>query len=206
MATFRERARKIYYQLNCFWYGTFCKGLKIRGRCYKRISRYATVKIDDFLPFNQDLDFRFRGGAQSKLLVDEGCSLIVGKENIFGSNAKIEVFNGATLSIGSNGYFNSDCTLIVRDRVTIGKGSIFSQNVIIRDSDVHTVDNRCNHAPITIGDHCWIGTNVIILKGVTIGDGAVIGAGSVVTKSIPAHALAVGNPARVIRENITWKV
>ena len=45
----------------------------------------------------------------------------------------------------------------------------------------------------------WIGSYVIILDGVTIGDGAVIGAGSVVTKNIPPYAIAVGNPARVIK-------
>jgi acetyltransferase-like isoleucine patch superfamily enzyme len=53
--------------------------------------------------------------------------------------------------------------------------------------------------PITIGNNVWIGGNVVINPGVTIGDNAVIGSGSVVTKSIPAHSLAVGNPCRVIR-------
>ena len=55
------------------------------------------------------------------------------------------------------------------------------------------------HAPITIEDKVWIGFGVNILKGVTIGEGAVIGACSVVTKDIPPYAVAVGNPARVVR-------
>ena len=46
----------------------------------------------------------------------------------------------------------------------------------------------------------WIGGNVVILPGVTIGDGAVIGAGSVVTRDVPAHTLAVGNPCRPLRK------
>jgi maltose O-acetyltransferase len=54
--------------------------------------------------------------------------------------------------------------------------------------------------PVTIGDDCWIGGNTVICPGVTIGDGCTIGAGSVVTKEIPPHSLAVGNPARVIRK------
>lgn len=52
--------------------------------------------------------------------------------------------------------------------------------------------------PVKIGHGVWIGDSVIILAGVTVGNGAIIGAGSVVTKPVPAYAIAVGNPARVI--------
>jgi acetyltransferase-like isoleucine patch superfamily enzyme len=53
--------------------------------------------------------------------------------------------------------------------------------------------------PTKIGDRVWIGANVTILKGVTIGNDAVVGAGSVVTKDVPERAIAVGNPAKVIK-------
>lgn len=52
---------------------------------------------------------------------------------------------------------------------------------------------------VIIGNDVWIGTNVVIMSGVTIGDGAVIGAYAVVAKNIPPYAVAVGNPARVVR-------
>ena len=55
-------------------------------------------------------------------------------------------------------------------------------------------------APITLGRDVWIGANATVCGGVTIGEGCVIGAGSVVTKDIPPHSLAVGNPCRVLRE------
>ena len=54
--------------------------------------------------------------------------------------------------------------------------------------------------PISIGDNTWLGAGVIVCHGVTIGENTVIGAGSVVTRALPAHVLAAGNPARVIRK------
>ena len=65
--------------------------------------------------------------------------------------------------------------------------------------------NHIPTKPVYIGKKVWIGVGAIILKGVTIGDGAIIGAGSVVTKDIPAGCLAIGNPAKVIKENVEWK-
>ncbi|QNK42458.1 transferase [Caproicibacter fermentans] len=59
--------------------------------------------------------------------------------------------------------------------------------------------------PIRIGSHVLIGTHATILKGAVIGDHSVIAANAVVTGEIPAHCLAAGIPARVIRENINWK-
>lgn len=56
---------------------------------------------------------------------------------------------------------------------------------------------------VVIGNAVWIGDSVIILPGITVGNGAVIGAGSVVTKSIPPYAVAVGNPARVIKKRFS---
>ena len=54
--------------------------------------------------------------------------------------------------------------------------------------------------PVTIGDSVWIGGSVTILPGVTIGSGTTIGAGSVVTRDIPDHVVAAGNPCRVIKK------
>ena len=54
--------------------------------------------------------------------------------------------------------------------------------------------------PVHIDRNCWLGAGVIVLPGVTIGDNTVVGAGSVVTKDLPSHVLAVGSPARVVRE------
>jgi len=51
----------------------------------------------------------------------------------------------------------------------------------------------------TIGNDVWIGANTVIIKGVSIEDGVIVGASSVVTKNIPAYAIVVGNPAKIIK-------
>ena len=58
----------------------------------------------------------------------------------------------------------------------------------------------CGDDEIRIGNDVWVGANVTILPGVTIGDNVVIGAGAVVTKDIPDNSLALGVPARVVKE------
>jgi len=55
-------------------------------------------------------------------------------------------------------------------------------------------------APVKIEDDCWLGANVVVLKGVTLGKGVIIGANSVVTRSIPPFCIAAGIPAKVIKE------
>lgn len=55
------------------------------------------------------------------------------------------------------------------------------------------------HKPTTVGSDAWIGTNAIVLSGVTVGEGAIVAAGAVVTKDVPAYAIVGGVPAKVIR-------
>ncbi len=97
--------------------------------------------------------------------------------------------------------------IIAYTSVVIEDDVIFGPNVTIMDSSGHPLINRGRNdeasriksAPVLIKNNAWIGLNCIILKGVTIGSHAVIGAGSVVSKDIPDYAIAVGNPAKVIR-------
>ena len=91
--------------------------------------------------------------------------------------------------------------------VTIGNDIRLAQNITLSGLNHNYEDiSRPIHiqgvstAPITIGDGTWIGANVVVLAGVTIGENCVIAAGSVVTKDIPSYAVAVGNPARVLKK------
>ena len=87
---------------------------------------------------------------------------------------------------------------------------MFSTEIMMSVSDMHPIfdadGRRINpDGDIVIGDHVWIGFRCVVLKGARIGAGAVIGAGSIVHGDIPAGAVAAGNPARVIRRDVTWR-
>ena len=138
------------------------------------------------------------------------------KDATLNCEGDFKLFQGASIYVAPNArlvlrggwsFLNTNSTLNCFHYIEIGLGCAISDNVCISDSDSHFIDGRkeAMMSPIIIGDHVWIGKNVTVLKGVHIGDGAIIGAGSVVTKDIPARCLAVGNPARVIREGVEWK-
>ena len=115
---------------------------------------------------------------------------------------------GARIEIGADTGISGG-SLCAASRITIGKQCLFGANVTITDTDFHPTapeNRRYNNDPkdigvaaVSIGDNVFIGTGVVVLKGVHIGDNAVIGAGAVVTRSVPANAIAIGNPARVVR-------
>jgi maltose O-acetyltransferase len=111
---------------------------------------------------------------------------------------------GYNIYSGENVYFNVNCVILDSMKVTIGNNVFFGPNC-----QIYTATHPLNaierqkieySKPVSIGNDCWIGGNSVILPGVTIGNGCTIGAGSVVTKNIPDNCLAVGNPAKVIRE------
>lgn len=112
---------------------------------------------------------------------------------------------GYNIEIGENFFANMNLVILDGAKVSIGDNAFIAPNVGIYTAghplDAEQRNRGLEYArPVTIGHNVWIGAGVSILPGVTIGDNAVIGAGSVVTKDIPAHTLAVGNPCRVVRE------
>lgn len=96
------------------------------------------------------------------------------------------------------GYNNRGC-LKLGDRVSIGPRCVL---VVTAHPNASSLRNiiKVKERWITIGKDVWLGAGVVVLPEITIGEGAIIGAGSVVTKDIPAHSVAVGNPARVIKQ------
>lgn len=113
----------------------------------------------------------------------------------FGMNpgSYIAVVNNGNVSIGDNISINRNSMIICHDSITIGNNCSIGPNVLIYDHDhnfgPNGIENGYKTAPVVIGNNCWIGGGVAILRGTTIGDGCVIGAGTVVKGNIPAHSV-----------------
>lgn len=112
---------------------------------------------------------------------------------------------GTHLTIGARCFANFGLVALDVARITIGDDVQIGPNVQLL-TPTHPIEAGLRRdkwegaQPITLGDNVWLGGGVIVLAGVTIGDHTVVGAGSVVTRDLPANVVAVGNPARVIRE------
>lgn len=151
------------------------------------------------------------GSTKADVVVEDNCE-IFGILNSF-HHGKIVMREWSKLGPNSS----IDCV----NYIEIGKDTAISYNVKIIDNNNHPVnpeDRRymrhtphkseerapqySANAPIIIGENVLVGANSRICKGVTIGDNAIIAAHAVVTKNVPANAIAAGNPARIVKENI----
>ena len=112
---------------------------------------------------------------------------------------------GSNVHIGDDFVGNVNLTFVDDIEIRIGNEVMIGPSVTLTTTGhpVHPdlrVDFRRFSQPIVIEDKAWIGSNVVVLPGVTIGYGAVVGAGSVVTRDIPPMTVAVGTPCRVLRQ------
>ena len=147
--------------------------------------------------------------AESYLLLEDGATFNVKDSFKIYYNADICIFKGATLKIGS-GFMNAGSQIRCKKLIEIGENVAISRGVTIWDTDAHQIfyeDGNKSRVDkkVIIGDNVWIGNNVTILKGVNIGDNVIIGAGSVVNRNIPSNMLAVGNPAKPVKQIKGWK-
>lgn len=153
----------------------------------------------------------------SRLFIDDHCmiyqnkgggSIRLGNNIRIYRNVIIETGRGGSVTVKDYTSIHPRCQInAYLESVQIGSQVMIAANCAFYSYD-HGVDpDKPVHkqplqsrGPIVIEDDVWIGAGVIVLSGVNIGTGAVIGAGSVVTRDIPAGAIAVGNPARIIKQ------
>lgn len=111
---------------------------------------------------------------------------------------------GENIHLGDRVFINMNFVALDVARIEIGDDCQIGPNVQLL-TPTHPLEAQLRldkleaAQPITLGKNVWLGGGVIVCPGVTIGDNTVVGAGSVVTRDLPADAVAVGNPARVIK-------
>lgn len=124
-----------------------------------------------------------------------GDKFTYGKKFRFRDSLRINISDG-TLKLGDNVFFNHDCSINVHKHVHIGDDCIFGENVKIYDHDhkyreknmlINNQGFSC--MDIVIGNNCWIGSNVIILKGTHIGNNCIIGAGVILRENVSDNSV-----------------
>ena len=117
----------------------------------------------------------------------------------------LRVDYGYQITVGPRTFVNCGAVMLDVAPIRIGADVQIGPNVQLL-TPTHPVDPQPRRdkleaaLPITLGDNVWLGGGVIVCPGVSIGDNTVVGAGAVVVRDLPANVVAVGNPARVVRE------
>ncbi len=165
-------------------------------------------------------------GSNNSVTVLGGSRLHHCRIHVYGSNNRIVVDkfvwangldiyiedDGNEVCIGEHSSFEGNVHLacIEGSKITIGQDCMFSADISVRTGDSHSLvdelGNRINPSKdVLIGNHVWVGNRVLITKGVCIPDGSVVGTGSVVTRKFSdVNVVIAGNPATIIKHNVTW--
>lgn len=169
---------------------------QLRVKARKLARRYNSTDEDErekqcellraLLPNSREIP-----GLQAPVYFDYGCNTDFGRFS--GANFNFTCLDVCPVHIGNNVLIGPNVTLATPMH------PLLPEERNCRRREDGSVYNLEYAKPITIEDDCWLASNVVVCGGVTIGEGSVIGAGSVVTRDIPPHSLAVGNPCRVIR-------
>lgn len=128
------------------------------------------------------------------LKVYEKGTIRIERNTEFASGCDFQVHGKGCLSIGEATYFNKYCMISAHQSIRIGGHCMFGPGVKIFDnnhmfSKAEGVSSKLTKGNIVIGNHCWIASDVIILKGAHIGDRCVVGAGCVISGEVPADTL-----------------
>lgn len=136
--------------------------------------------------------------------------LIIDRQVSISRGCRIDVGNNGVVKIGNGTYINPFTIIVIMKSLEIGENCAISWNCQFLDTDFHKINYEGKRAggerSIVIGNNVWIGSNVLVFKGSVIPNGCVLAAGSVVKGVFTEeNALIAGNPARVVKRDVSWK-
>ncbi len=193
----------------------FCKSVK-REKNYHIFPYRGTsihIKSNAEIILNGDLRFNARQDdgrfARSHLSMHENSKMIIRGFVILSHGSLIRVNQNAVLEFRGKVTSNINLTIVCEQLIRIGNDTMMGHDVIIYDSDYHPTEYSneefCTHtSPVYIGDHVWIGTRAMIMKGSNIGTGSIIGANAYFTGNLPANTLVSCIPSRTVLRDVKW--
>lgn len=138
----------------------------------------------------------------AKILAKENGRIHLGRRVMISEWSKLSSYAGI-LEIGDGVYFNRNVLIACHERISIGRDCLFRPNCCVYDHNHKIINGRtCANeyktASVVIGDNCWFGANVVVLKGVTIGEGSIIGAGCIISEDIPPFSMVTSERRNVV--------
>lgn len=149
------------------------------------------------------------GGPASLHMMRDARLRVTGQGRVsFSRGARVLVMKGACLSVGGESTIHYNAAITCFSRIEIAPFVGISWNANILDGNLHELIvggvPRPRSRPVVIGSYAWIGSSATVI-GATLGEWAVVGAGSVVVSDVPSRVAVAGNPARIIRKDVTWR-
>ncbi|WP_133249845.1 acyltransferase [Brachybacterium endophyticum] len=172
--------------------------IKLRGSGNRLVVARDAKIVDLMVDFSGD----------DAVVVIEGTT-----ESRTGLRFSMRLGHECTVRIGENVGTETKSFIRVSEgqSVTIGEDCMIASGVAFRADDSHAIydvrtGKRSNPAGcIDVGEHVWLGKDVVVMGGVTIGQGSVVGLRGIVTKDLPNNCVAAGAPARVVKRDVAWE-
>ena len=178
------------------WSGSFCKKITINNH-----GKNNEVVIGKGCRF-RDCSIEIYGDG-NRIVIENDC---------VGHGLELWTSEGSQIEIKEHSHFAGKSHLAATEgkKISVGARCLFASEIVFRTGDSHSVldlsGNRLNQAKdILVGNHVWIGQYVTVLKGTIIGDDSIVGTNSLLTgKAYDRNCVVAGNPAKIIKKDITW--
>lgn len=203
---------KLIYKINIF-ISKFNRNIYGYNNSINDLSRISEITYD-IIGDNNLIVFKtgsrifnlkvFIRGNNHKIVVGENCQIKSGVIWVEDNNCSLSIGKNTTIEDAHFGITEPNSI------IEVGEDCMFSSGIKLLTGDSHSIIDlesmkRINYANnIKICSHVWLGSDVVILKGVEIEKDSVVGSRSIITKKYGSNSIIAGAPAKVIKENVTW--